>query len=278
MSKIERRYARLIRLYPAAHRATRGPEMLDALLQSPFSLREVRALLLGALRAHAARQDVSPRQDLLTAFRTAAMMLLAAGVVSRAVYVVRPFLSSAETAGNLAVAALGLAALACALRGRYLLSALGALVTLVASAFWPVLDIALWGLWGYPLAILLLIPLRWFRPGRASGVLKYLPLLPVVLVLGDLLYSEVFPAVSGILRGGVYVGVVMAALLWLAVDERVSMAVGLYFLDTLFVGLVYLADGWTSVSALVLRLVVIGVPPVVLLAAAAGRNRYQVTP
>jgi hypothetical protein len=252
--------------------------MIDALLQSPFSLREVRALLLGALRAHAARDVVSPRQDWLTAFRAAALMLLAGGVVSRAGYVVEPFLSSAELAANLAVAALGLVALACAFRHRYLLSALAALLAMVAAIVWPVHGVAFWGLWGYPFAVLLLIPLRWFRPGRASGVLKYLLLLPVALTLGDQLYAAVFPSVSGILQRGALLGAVVAALLWLAVDERVTMAVGLYFLNMLFVIVAYLTGGWASLSAMVVTLLVIGVPPLVLLTAAAGRNRYQGTP
>lgn len=70
--------------------------------------------------------------------------------------------------------------------------------------------------------------------------------------------------------------VVVAALLWLAVDERVPMAVGLLLLNTLLVQVAHLAvTGWASVAAVVLGMAYVGLPPVILLASAAVRSRHQ---
>lgn len=271
MSNLERRYARLLRLYPAAYRAERGPELLDALLQAEPGPREVRALIFGALRAHAARDHVpSARRDWLTAFRAAALMLLVSGIVGLWVQLSFPI---ENLRFGIATTAITLVALGSAVGGRYLLATVAtvaATATAAGSGFGSGLA------WQLPLAALLLAPLHWHRPGRASGVLRYVPLLPVLLAAADELFTHAFPAVSGILQRGLLMGVVVAALLWLAVDERVPMAVGLLFLNTLLVQVAYLvATGQANLVAVVLQMAFVGLPPVILLTSASARSRHQ---
>ncbi len=67
MSALEERYRSLLRAYPASYRADRSGEMLDTLLeasrpgQSRPAARDVRALILGGLRA---RAGLGPRESL----------------------------------------------------------------------------------------------------------------------------------------------------------------------------------------------------------------------
>ena len=84
-TELERSYARLLRLYPAGYRRARGDEMLDVLLSSGatrLSLRERRALVLGALRA---RAGAAGHRDLGAIWRQsaalAAAMLMTFGTV-----------------------------------------------------------------------------------------------------------------------------------------------------------------------------------------------------
>jgi hypothetical protein len=271
MSNLERRYARLLRLYPAAYRAERGPELLDALLQAEPGPREVRALIFGALRAHAAHVP-SPLRDWLTAFRAAALMLLVSGIVGLGMQLSVPYENRRFGVATLVLTVL---ALASAVGGRYLLAAIA---TVAATATAAGSGFGLGLAWQLPLAALLLVPLHWRRPGSASGVLRYVPLLPVLLVAADELFTHAFPAVSGILQRGLLMGVVVAALLWLAVDERVPMAVGLLFLNTLLVQVAYLvATGQGNLAARVLQMAFVGLPPVILLTSASARSRQQAT-
>ena len=83
MTELERRYLRLLRLYPAAYRRARGAEMLGVLMDSappdrrrpPW--REVRGLILGALRVRAGAQGRrTAGQSWRVSLRTAALILL----------------------------------------------------------------------------------------------------------------------------------------------------------------------------------------------------------
>ncbi|MFG1607193.1 hypothetical protein [Actinoplanes sp. NPDC049265] len=276
MRNLERRYARLIRLYPAAYRAARGPEMLDTLLQAGPSARETRALIVGALRAHAARDHApSRRLDWLTAFRAAALMLLAGDLVDLGGHLISAFWGP-----SLAALVLGAVALVTAVRGRYLIASAAALLGIGAAVIWPLYGGGGLGLpLRSPLAVLLLIVLHRYRPARASGALRYLPLLPILLAVGDQLYGAMFPAVSGILQRGALLGVVMAALLWLTIDERVTMAVGLLFLNTLLIQLALITVGGPPhLPAMLLGLAVTALPPLVLLSTAARRRTQWTTP
>ncbi|GAB4059911.1 hypothetical protein [Catellatospora paridis] len=84
--EIERRYERLLRLYPKAYRHHRGAEMLGTLMDAAEAgqgrppLREIGALMLGALRARVGTAaGLSVGQAWLSAARMAALLLLAYG-------------------------------------------------------------------------------------------------------------------------------------------------------------------------------------------------------
>lgn len=85
-TEIERRYGRLLRLYPKAYRHHRGAEMLGTLMdaaedgQGRPPRREIAALMLGALRARiGATAGLPVGQAWLSAVRVAALLLLAYG-------------------------------------------------------------------------------------------------------------------------------------------------------------------------------------------------------
>ena len=87
---LERRYARLLLLYPAGYRRSRGTELLATLLESTPdgrsrpALREVGPLVLGALRAHAGRRH-NLRLTWLATVHAAVVMLLLTDVLRGAV-------------------------------------------------------------------------------------------------------------------------------------------------------------------------------------------------
>jgi hypothetical protein len=83
MTELERRYARVLRLHPAAYRQGRGAEMLAVLMDAapPHrhrpQWREVSGLVLGALRVHAGSHLYrSAGQSWRAALRIVALMLL----------------------------------------------------------------------------------------------------------------------------------------------------------------------------------------------------------
>jgi hypothetical protein len=98
---LHRRYARLLRAYPADVRRARGAEMLATLIEvAPEGrrrpeLREAAALILGGLRERAgANHRRTPGAVWLSALRMAVLMLLAYAAVDATgwtvAYVVRP--------------------------------------------------------------------------------------------------------------------------------------------------------------------------------------------
>lgn len=276
-ANLERRYARLLRLYPAEYRRTRGPELLATLLeaadenQRKLPMREGAALILGALRAHAGRdRRQSLQHSWLVAFRAAALMLLVHDIASRAMamtldvsYGGPSIWSSRQWILNVVAVALGSFAVGAALWGWYrsaiATAGLAFAVTLTVSPAVP------GEFWGFPLAIVLLAPLVWRRPPAAAGLTRYAPALALLMALADQGLAQVFPGVAGILTRGLVLAVCLGALLWLAVDERLAMALGLLLLNTL---LIRLALGAFTVVAVTCLL-----PAVLLLASSATARK-----
>ncbi|MFG1990836.1 hypothetical protein ACGFJ7_12760 [Actinoplanes sp. NPDC048988] len=275
MSPLERRYARLLRLYPAGYRHSRGPELLATLLESAEegrrrpSAREDAALILGALRAHAGHH----RGGWLTAFRAAALMLLVYDVADRAVVVTSdltrggPALwSPTEFRLTLAALALGALAIVAALANRF-----AAAIVTAAAAFGVTLSLAYTmgspvfsGFWCFPLAVVLLAPLVRRRPAPATALVRYAPVLPLVLIL-----TSFFPSVSGILNFAALSALFLGSLVWLAVDERLAMAAGLFLLNTVLVrAALFTAEGLPAFPLVAADLAVTALPPVALLLAA----------
>ncbi|GIM90391.1 hypothetical protein [Paractinoplanes toevensis] len=217
-AELERSYTRLLRLYPAGYRRERGDEMLDVLLASGatrLSLRERRALILGALRC---RAGATGRRDLGTTWRQsaalAACMLMAFGAVST---VAREIAWPAGPDWRECVAAaLGLAGILVAFRG-WLPAAIGCAV---AAYLFPMLsDGRLTYSWSveWLLAAVLLIPAA-VRGGRPPWRQAYLLVLPLALLEPSLVPS---PLQTG------WIVLLAAVLAWTVLDERAALAFGL---------------------------------------------------
>ncbi|MEU4242388.1 hypothetical protein [Actinoplanes sp. NPDC026619] len=209
-TKLERSYARLLRLYPAGYRRERGDEMLDVLLASGatrLSLRERRALILGAARCRAGAAD---RRDLGTTWRQSAALAAAVLMVygAGAAIKVEPH--------EYVPAALGVAGILLVFRG-WMPAAIGCVV--VAYAFPMLSDGRLTYSWSFEwlLAAVLLIPAA-MRGGRPGWRQAYLLLLAAALLDPSLTPS--------MLQTGwlVLLAVVLA---WTVVDERAAIAAGL---------------------------------------------------
>jgi hypothetical protein len=277
---LERHYARLLRLYPADYRRARGTELLETLLASAEdgrrrpAGREVAALVLGALRVRAGRERrQSVRHSWLAAVRAAALMLLVYGTATTAV---RMALGLPKVLTLVVAVLLGLFAVIAAL-GNYYRSA----AAIAAAAF--LVSVTTSGpnfgdFWQFPLAVVLLLALPRRRPLPVAGLLRYVPALPLLLIAADNGLGQAFPQVAGILQRGVLVALCAGALLWLAVDERVAMALGLLLLNDLLIQL-----GWTlldgsavqSWPAAVSSMAVAAFGPAVLLLTSATAARHQ---
>jgi len=289
---LERRYTRLLHLYPAAYRRARGAELLETLLESAEqgrtrpAAREVAALVLGALRAYAGRdRRQSTRLSWLVAFRAAALMLLVYDLAERAVAVAfdasyggpsiwTPF----ALALTLVALTLGACAVGAVLRGRYGIAVATATAAFVATLVVTLStgDVVFGGLWGFPLAIALLVPLLRHRPPPAAGLVRYAPVLPLLLVLVDQGASAVLPGIAGILQRGAVLALCAGSLLWLAVDERLAMAVGLLVLNTMLIQTAFLVGGGVrSPAGAAVAMAITGFAPVVLLLASATTARRR---
>ncbi|MEU7904438.1 hypothetical protein [Actinoplanes sp. NPDC049118] len=249
MTELERRYASLLRLYPAAYRRARGAEMLGVLMDSAPQdrrrpeWREVRELILGAIRVRAGAQGRrTPGQSWRVALRTAALILLtqtAGDTLWRMMF--DPNGESPPivwVAASLTVAAACVLAIVAVFRGAYLAAAVvtaGAFVLQMAAPQLVTLSTPsftyLSPLWQLPLVVLLLIPLIGRGTVVAPRALNLMLLVPVVSVAldayGTLAQDPAFQAGSR----AVWQGLAVAAILWSVVDERVAMAFGLAFLN-----------------------------------------------
>jgi hypothetical protein len=252
MTELERRYARLLRLYPAAYRRARGAEMLAVLMASAPpgrrrpELRQLWALTIGALQVRAGahgRRTVA--QSWRASLRTAALMLL----IESAGQVI-PRISDDQLATSVVVAVACVLAVIAVLRGAYLVAA-----TVTAAAF--VLDevarqTAYQGSspWPLPLVVALLIPL--IGSGRAAvpRALNYLLLVPVVSVALDAYGTQAHDPAFQTGGRAVWQLLAVAAALWAVVDERVTLTFGLAFLYVVVSRAMFLPDAFPSLSQL----------------------------
>lgn len=287
-AELERHCARLLRLYPAEYRRARGAELLETLLESAEdgrkrpARREVAALVVGALRVRAGRQRrQSVQHSWLAALRAGALMLLVYSLANAAVFITMDVAyggwSSPRPGGpNPISVALSLCALVAALRNHYRTAVavvlLSFLVTLAANSQASSGDV-----WRLPLAAVFLLPLLKWRPLPPAGLLKYAPAIPLLLVAAQQALSQVFPEVAGILDRGVLVALCAGALLWLAVDERVAMALGLLLVNDLLLQVGFLAVGTytPNPAALALSIALTALPPAVLLLTSATTARRR---
>jgi hypothetical protein len=273
---LEKHYGRLLRLYPAEYRRARGAEILETLLESAEdgrrrpAAREVSALVLGALRVRAgSRQHRWP-----AAARAAALMLLVYGTANTAVQVAlfRPPLPS------WVALILGLFAVVAGLRDHYRSAAAVATAAFLIAV--TVSGPTVTDFWQFPLAVVLLLALPRRRPLPVAGLLRYAPALPLLLVAADNGLGQAFPDVAGILQRGAVAALCAGALLWLAVDERVAMALGLLLLNGLLIQVAWtLFDGHAVQSwpAAVSSIAVAAFGPAVLLLTSATTARHQAT-
>jgi hypothetical protein len=251
---LARRYARLLSLYPAEYRRARGAELLETLRETAEpgrtrpSARETTALVVGALRARAGRGSRrTSRHSWLAAFRIAALTLLLHDAANTAVHAARTVADSDGILSLLSPSAVPVLALLpncyaviAVARGRYrsAVAAAGAgfvlMQVVAAPSFGPATD----GFWLVPLAIACLIPLLNRPLDRASGLLRYVPAVPILFVAVDYYAKLVGPAAAPVQYA--VLGLVCAAgLLWLAIDERVALAVGLLMINGLLAQLAF---------------------------------------
>lgn len=250
MTELERRYRRLLRLYPTAYQQTRGAEMLAVLMDSAPpgrrrpQWREAQALLLGALRARAgAHERRTAGQSWRVALSAAATMLLvqyAGDALWKTMYSPDGLgIPTALIAANLAIAAACVLAIVAVARGWYLAAVVLAAGTFAFETVAPQVvahfstpPYAIMGLpqGGLPLAVVLLIPLV----GRGTVVVpkrfSRMLLIPVASVAldayGTLARDPFFQTGSR----AVWQAFAVAAILWSFIDERVAMTFGLAFL------------------------------------------------
>jgi len=292
---LERRYGRLLGLYPADYRRARGAELLETLCESAEpgrtrpSMREAMALVVGALRVRTGQHG---RRSLghtwLAAFRVAALTLLVhdtAGVGARAV---RGLAREDFTFGllslihpgslDLVASVLGVCAVVAVIRGRYgsAMAAAGAGFAMVQLASFPMSGPSSGGFWQVPLTIVFLLPLLRKPSVVVSGLLKYLPVVPIVLIAVDHLAAAVGPSFAPV-QIGVLVVISAVGLFWLAVDERVAMALGLILINGVLVQVAFVIEtSWAQLPAQMIAAVTLAaVAPAVLLGFGLSTARRQ---
>ncbi|GAA0265804.1 hypothetical protein [Cryptosporangium japonicum] len=290
-SRLERRYARVLRLYPKAYREERGPELMATLLEAPGRpmRRELPALLLGALRAHAGSARRTTAGSWLIASRIAALMVLIYSITTPPVRAGLTLVYGPphdwwlleQSLPEVLAAPVGLLALVAGTLGRHRMAlAVTAVAFLVGLGTW-LTDTALEaGFFHYLFAAVLLLPVARKAPPPVSGLLRYALYAPLLLIAADHVGDNLLPAVAGIVRFGAFVAVWVVALLWAVVDERVTMAVGLFFLAEALVWSIRLTAvfvGGTGVvlSSLVVSAALTALVPTVLLSVSALAGRRQ---
>ena len=238
MSKPERRYARLIRLYPA--HAPRE-EILATVLQrsDEFSFREAFALLAGALRAHVgADAHRSPAEFAHSAARLTALVLLVDAAVVDARTTAEsldpwaafrtPAAISPYAIAGLAALLLHTIALAALTRGAYRLAAISAALGLISSAaaLAPPQGLPWYrpGFWAAPLAVLVIVALNLTRRRERSSSLGWLiaVLAAVILLAGA---GRVLGSGWPIREGQVLLVLAALAVAWSFLDPRIPLAI-----------------------------------------------------
>jgi hypothetical protein len=244
-----RRYARLLRAYPAEIRRTRGAEMLSTLVEvAPEGrhrpeLREAAALIVGGLRERAGANHRRTRGAVwLSALRMAVLMLLAYATVDAIgwtlAYVVQVVYGSSlglnDVLGLAAALPYGVAIVSVA-RNRYRTGVLAAavgfgLAQVITHHEFAIQLVSYGALWPVPLAMLLAVPLLLHRPVETPVPLRWLLAVPAAaIVLPSTLSWELG------LQPWAWIAMVGAGVVWAAVDVRVPIAVGLMLVPLLFV-------------------------------------------
>jgi hypothetical protein len=285
MTTVERRYARIVNLYPSRYPRD---EILDTVLQSNarFTAREASALAVGALRARTGA-DVhrTPAEFLHSATRLAALALLvhaAAGDVLRALPLDVPAIVQSPggvvqyaTAGLVALI-LHVTAIVTLARGAYRWAAAAAVAGLIAAVLSASRFGVAWGqdgFWAAPSAALLVGALACTaRRERSSAGWWPAAILPAVVLL---------PTGSGTVLGPTWfidrqAFLVLAAIAvaWSVLDARVPLAVAALGLGNLITYTqVLLFDGFVGAAATVGQLALAAAPTLVLLAAATVSRR-----
>ncbi|MEV0902971.1 hypothetical protein [Actinoplanes sp. NPDC049802] len=287
MNPIERRYARLVRLYPAH---SPRDEILDTLLQSGErpTLRETSALVLGALRARAG-SDVhrTPREFAHSATRLAALALLvyavAVDLLSSLPLDVPAILGSPPGILQYAVAGLvGLAlhvvALVTLARGAYRLAAFAAVLAVAPSAIALEMTGSYLndGFWAAPVAALLVPAVNLSPVRERSSPAPWLAAVPVaVIALPTGLITMLGPAFH--LQQQTMIALVVLGLAWSLVDARVPLAVAALVLCDLLTHLTAVSVGAVvGEGTPTLGIAVTAAPVLVLLGAAAVSRRRTV--
>jgi hypothetical protein len=281
--ELERRYARLLRLYPAAYRRARGAEMLAVLMDTAPrgrrrpEWRERRALVLGALRVRAgAHGRRTAAQSWRVSLRTAALMLL----IETAGQVIPRISEDMRTTSVIVAVACGLAVVA-VLRGWYLVAA-----TVTATAF--VLDeaarmTAFHGSspWPLPLVVVLLIPLIGRGRVVVPRALNYLLLVPVISVVLDTYGTQMRDPAFQTAGRAVWQLLAVAAVLWAVVDERVTLTFGLAFCYVVVSRAEFQPEAFSDTSQLLWMLADMGILAIlpvldIVVGAAAARRRARI--
>ncbi|GIE31067.1 hypothetical protein Ait01nite_041120 [Actinoplanes italicus] len=285
MTRVERRYARLVRLYPARYPRE---EILDTVLQvnGAFRVREATALIAGAMRARTgADVQRTPSEFAFSAARLAALALLvyaAAKDVLEAVPLdVRAVVTAPDGLVQFAVVSLcalvlHLTAMVALSRGAHRLAAIAAVLAL------PVATVAQWrhgmpwgadGYWATPLAALLTVVLLFApRRERSSPLFWLLAVVPAIVVLPT--GSGQYLGPSWFIQQQMLLILVTVALLWSFVDARVPLAVAAVFACNVLTGfLVVLISGYLGDGAILLGLAITTLPAIALVAAATLSRR-----
>ncbi len=292
---LQRRYALLLRCYPADYRRSRGDEMLATLVESAAAgqrrptWREATALVLGGLRARAGTElRRSPRELLLSAAKMTVLALLVYAAAQTVSHLLRESLgrTSGEFVGvdlylvdfgpDVLVLSLYVLALLSVAADRYVRGALLALAAFLPDTFlfqpWSSGELSAGEFWHVPVAAPLALTLAVFRHTEVTGTIRWLLLVPAAVVL---LPTEV--SYHWGLQPWAGLTVVAAAVLWMVVDLRVSLAVaGLAVTNVLnAVGWNITAGSGTGAGRIAVDLAIAAMPAAVLLFAAKARNRQE---
>ncbi|NUO61804.1 MAG: hypothetical protein HOV71_28280 [Hamadaea sp.] len=236
MTPLERRYRRLIGLYPAPYRQDRGEEIVGTLLDMSGdrrwpSVRETTGLVVGAVRTHArASRDRSAADTWRGGLRLAVLFLLLQSTVDAGASA-GLILSNGATepstliVGYCAATMLSFAALLATASRRYLVG-----VGLTA-AVWFFEQIVIHGRMGGPmylpgemyfwpitLAVLAGLPLIWLRPPGGRRWPWAVAVVPAVLAL-----PSQFEATLGPVQALLFLLTLMVCLAAAVVDPRVSI-------------------------------------------------------
>ena len=296
--QLERWYARLLWMYPAAYRRDRGAELLATLVESAEpgqarpSLRESTALVLAGLRARAGVVDRRPaRLTWLSSLRTGALMLLVYNVALNALSVGLnvpsgiyddPFKTPGWALDYLPMVPCIWAIIA-VLRSRYPTAVAAAALAFAIQVMdvpvnvgfeswpWPLLNVSPM----LPLAIGLLIPLARVHPAVAPGSLISLATVPVLYIVVQYLLIIRADVSFWSVRLAWMAALCLFGVVWAAVDERVGLALGLLLLNDLLnePGMIFVAN-WDLPQRVISGSLAV-IAPAVLLAVGTMRARRQ---